>query len=149
MAGIRESVNAELKRAMQAGDGRRRDTLRLLLAALKQEEVDSRQALTDEAEAAVLLKQAKQRRESMEQYGRGGREDLVAAESAELAVIEEFLPKMLSAEQISAMARAIITELGITDARGMGQVMNRLMPQVKGQADGKEVNRIVRALLQP
>lgn len=149
MAGIRESMMVELKRAMQTGDVRRRDTLRLLLAALKQEEVDSRQTLTEEAESAVLLKQAKQRRESIEQYGRGGREDLVSAESAELAILEEFLPKMLSAEEIGAMAKAIIAELGVTDARGMGQVMNRLMPQVKGQADGKEVNRIVRSLLQP
>lgn len=148
MTDIRERMTADLKHAMQTGDTHTRDTLRLLMAAIKQEEVDSRRKLDDAGVMTVLLKQAKQRRESIEQYGRGGRSDLVSAESAELSIIESYLPKMLGADDIRALAEAIIQELGVTDSRGAGQVMNRLMLQVKGQVDGKLVNQIVRELLQ-
>ncbi len=148
MTDIRERMTADLKHAMQTGDTHTRDTLRLMMAAIKQEEVDSGRKLDDAGVMTVLLKQAKQRRESIEQYGRGGRSDLVSAESAELSIIESYLPKMLGADDIRALAEAIIQELGVTDSRGAGQVLNRLMPQVKGQADGKLVNQIVRELLQ-
>ena len=95
-----------------------------------------------------LLRQGEQRQESIAEFTRSGRPDYVAREAAEAALIESYLPQMMDREAIEALARAAIAETGVTDAKGMGQVMARLMPQVKGQADGRLVNDVVRGLLQ-
>lgn len=146
--GLKEQLLQDVKTAMRAGDTDRRDTLRMLLAAIKQTEVDDKTELDDAGVQSVLTKQAKQRRESIADYEKAGREELAANEKAELAVIEAYLPKMMSREEISELAQGIIAELGVDSPRGMGQVMGRLMPQVKGQADGRLVNEVVRTLLQ-
>lgn len=147
MSQVREQLMADLKRAMQSGDADRRNTLRLLLAAIKQEEVDSGRSLDDEGIVSVLMKQARQRRESIDQYEQGGRADLAEGEKKELAVIEGYLPRFMSAEELRQLATTVIAETGVQDVRGMGQVMGRLMPLVKGQADGRLVNQVVRELL--
>jgi uncharacterized protein YqeY len=145
---LKEQLTADLKTAMRQKDTDRRDTLRLIQAAIKQEEIDSQTTLDDTGVQAVLVKQAKQRRESIADYEKGGREDLLAEEEKQLEIIEAYLPQMMSREEIEDIARQTIEALGVTDSKGMGQVMGQLMPQLKGKADGRVVNEVVRDLLQ-
>ncbi|MCA9942403.1 MAG: GatB/YqeY domain-containing protein [Anaerolineales bacterium] len=145
---MKETLQQERIAAMRAGDTAKRNAVGLLLAAIKQEEVDNQTTLDDEGVMEVLQRQAKQRRESIADYEKAGRPEMAATEEAELTIIESYLPQQMSREQITAVAAEIIAELGVTDARGMGQVMGRLMPKVKGQADGRLVNEVVRELLQ-
>lgn len=144
---LKQQLQDDLKEAMRGGEAARRDVLRLVLAAIKQAEVDGQKALDDAGVQDVLTKQAKQRRESMADYEKAGRADLVAGEQAELAVIDAYLPQMMSEAEVRAAAVALIAELGVTDAKGAGQVMGRLMAQLKGKADGRLVNQVVRDLL--
>ncbi len=145
---LKEQLTQDMKEAMRAGDQEKRDALRMLLAAIKQTEVDERVTLDDAGVTAVLHKQAKQRRESIADYEKAGRAEAVASEQKELAVIESYLPQMMSRDEVTALAQAIIARLGVTDVKGTGQVMAQLMPQVKGKADGRLVNEVVRSLLQ-
>lgn len=145
---LKQQLQDDLKEAMRGGDAARRDVLRLMMAAIKQAEVDSQKALDDAGVQDVLTKQAKQRRESITDYENAGRADLAAGEQAELAIIEVYLPQMMSEAEVRAVAAELIAELGVTDAKGMGQVMGRLMAQLKGKADGRVVNQVVRDLLQ-
>ncbi|MBK8901800.1 MAG: GatB/YqeY domain-containing protein [Anaerolineaceae bacterium] len=144
---LKEKVQQDRIAAMRAGDNAKRNALGLLLAAIKQEEVDNQTTLDDEGVMAVLLKQAKQRRESITDYEKAGRPEMAASEQAELEIIESYLPQQMGRAEVEALATEIIAELGVTDARGMGQVMGKLMPKVKGQADGRLVNEVVRDLL--
>lgn len=144
---LKERLRADMAQAMKRSDTETRDVLRMLLAAVKQAEVDRQTTLDDSGVADVLAKQAKQRRESIADYEKAGRDALVAQEQAELAIIERYLPQLLSREDVEALAAKIIAELGVTDSKGMGQVMGRLMPLLKGQADGRLVNEVVRQLL--
>ena len=145
---LKERLYADMTAAMRGSDSGRRDTLRMLLAAIKQTEVDDQVTLDDAGVQAVLSRQAKQRRESIADYEKAGRAELATAEKAELAIIESYLPQMMGRDEIASLAAAVIAELGTTDMNGMGQVMGRLMPQVKGRADGRLVNEVVRELLQ-
>jgi uncharacterized protein YqeY len=144
---LKERLQTDMAAAMREGDNAKRDTLRMLLAAVKQIEVDERRTLDDSAVQDVISKQGKQRRESIADAEKAGRADLVAQEQAELTLIEQYLPQMMSREEVRTLAAQIIGEAGITDAKGMGQVMSRLMPHVKGRADGRLVNEVVRELL--
>ncbi len=145
---LKETIQKDRIAAMREGDTAKRNALGLLLAAIKQEEVDGRTTLNDEAVLAVLQKQAKQRRESIADYEKAGRAEMVANEQAELTIIESYLPQQMGREEVAAIAAEIIAELGITDAKGMGQIMGKLMPRVKGKVDGRLVNDVVRDLLQ-
>ena len=145
---LKEQLRADMAAAMRQGDTARRDTLRLVLAAVKQAEVDEQATLDDRAVQAVLAKQAKQRRESIADYEKAGRPELAAQEAAEVLLIESYLPQMMSREEVEAIAAEVIAESGVTDVKGMGQVMGRLMPRFKGRADGRLVNEVVRDLLQ-
>ena len=145
---LKDRLHSDMTSAMRSGDKTRRDALRLLLAAIKQVEVDSRSSLDDEGVAAVLSKQAKQRRESIADFEKAGRREAVASEKLELEVIRSYLPDMMSREQVTEAAEAAIIELGIEDVKGMGMVMNRLMPELRGRADGRMVSEVVRQLLQ-
>ena len=144
---LKEQLQNDIKQAMRDGNGLRRDVLRMVTAAIKQVEVDERIVLDDAGVEDVLRRQAKQRRESIVDYEKAGRTDSVEEETAELAIIESYLPQMLSRDEIAALARPIIDELGVTDVKGMGQVMSKLMPQLHGNADGRLVNEVVRELL--
>lgn len=144
---LKERLRTDMAEAMKSGNTQNRDTLRMLLAAVKQSEVDEKKSLDDAGVVGVLTKQAKQRRESIADYQKAGRVDLVVQEEAELALIEQYLPKQMGRDEVRAIAGQIIAELGVTDAKGTGQVMSRLMPKVKGQADGRLVNDVVRELL--
>lgn len=136
-----------LKAAMIAKDIMRRDVIRMILSAVKQVEVDTRRELTPEEVYAVLQKEAKTRRESIDESQKAGRADAVEEGLRELAILEEFLPQQLSREQIAALAREAISQTGAAGLKDMGKVMGALMPKVKGMADGKLVNDVVRELL--
>jgi len=144
---LSEQLNIDLRTALKSGDKLRAQTLRGLKSAVRYAEIEAGTALDDEGIMTVIAKEAKQRRDSMAEFKKGRRDDLVEQEAAELAILEQYLPAQLSAEEIKARAKAIIAELGVTDMKGMGQVMGRLMVDLKGQADGKLVNQVVRRLL--
>ncbi len=145
--GLKEQIDQELKEAIKAKDERKLSALRLLKTAIRRAEVDKMRELSEEEILAVIAAEAKKRREAIEQYSRGGREDLALQEKEELAILEAYLPKPLSREEIEEMARQAIREVGATDPRQMGQVMKILMPRVKGRADGALVSKIVQELL--
>lgn len=144
---LRERLQNDLKEAMKSGDNEKRDVLRMVMAAIKQVEVDSRTTLTPEGVQDVLMKQIKQRQESITDFERAGREDSVAEERSQLKILEVYLPQQMSRAEIESLVKPIIAELGLTGPKAMGQVMGKLMPLVKGKADGKLVNEVVRALL--
>lgn len=132
---------------MKTGDKRRVATLRLILAALKNEKIQAQRTLTGEETEAVLRRAVKQRKDSIEQYARGGRQDLVDAENEELAIIEGYLPKGLSDAEIESELKAVIAEKGLSSARDVGPAMKELMSRHKGRVDGKKAQEIARRLL--
>ena len=145
---LRETLRADLAVAMRSGDAQRRDVIRMLLAAIQQVEVDTRSELDNDGVQDVLRKQLKQRQESIVDFEKAGRPNEVAKELAESAIIESYLPQMMSREEIELLARKVVDEMGGADVKMMGQVMSQLMPQLKGRVDGRVVNEVVRGLLQ-
>jgi uncharacterized protein YqeY len=143
----RIAMQDALKQAMVNKDALRRDVLRMTLSAFKQIEIDERRTLTAEEAMAALQKEVKKRRESIDEARRAGREDIAAQEEQELAVITVFMPRQLSREEIAAIVTETIGETGVSSAKEMGKLMGALMPKVKGLADGKLVNEVVRELL--
>lgn len=144
---VMQRLDDDLRSAMKSGDAVRRDTIRLLRNAIKKAESDNRGPLDDEGERQVLAREAKQRRESIEEYRKGRREDLVAREEAELAVILEYLPEQLSEEDIRRLVVASIRKVGARGMGDLGAVMRDVMPEVRGRADGAAVNAVARQLL--
>jgi uncharacterized protein YqeY len=134
---------------MKARDDARRDTIRLALAAIQNEEVAERGQLDDAAVEAVLRKQTKMRRESIEAFTKGGRRELAAKETKELEILESYLPKQLDEAAVRAAAQKAIAETGAVGPKEQGKVMQKLMPELKGQADGGMVSRVVSELLKP
>jgi uncharacterized protein YqeY len=134
---------------MRAGDKSRLSVLRFALAAIKQREVDSRTTLDDAGVVAVLEKLIKQGRESVAQYKSGGREDLVAKESAEIAILETYLPARLSDAELDALIAEVIRETGAASPKDMGKVMSAIKAKASGRADMSAVNVRVRAALNP
>jgi uncharacterized protein YqeY len=147
MDDIKAKLQVALKEAMIAKDNQRRDVIRVLTSAIKQVEVDSQKTLSAEDVVAVLQKEAKKRRESIDEAAKLGRAEIVEREKQELAILEEFLPRQLSREEIAAIVREVIAQTGVTSAKEMGKLMGVLMPRVKGLADGKLVNEVVKELL--
>jgi uncharacterized protein YqeY len=143
----KEKLQEALKQAMVNKDVTRRDVIRMLTSAIKQVEVDTRKTVSPEDALVVLQKEAKKRRESIDEAEKVGRADLAEQEKVELAILEEFLPRQLSREEVASLARQAIAETGVTSAKEMGKLMGALMPKVKGLADGKLVNEVVRELL--
>jgi hypothetical protein len=144
---IKEKLRADLVTAMKARDELKVSTLRLVSSSIKNREIDERKELDDEGVLAVLTTAAKQRRDSIDQYEKGGRQDLADKEKAELVIIQEYLPQQLSKEEVAAFIKEAIAETGAAGAKDMGKVMKALMPKVKGKADGKLVNELVKELL--
>ena len=144
---IKDQLNSDVITAMKSGDKGTTETLRGLKSAIKYAEIDVAHELDNEEILALIAKQAKQRRDSIAEFEKAGRTDLVEKEATELALLEKYLPAQMSETEIEKIAQAAITELGITDMKGMGQVMQHVMADLKGQADGKVVNQIVRKLL--
>jgi uncharacterized protein YqeY len=144
---IKDELTQSLKEAMRSRNEAQKRTVRMALAAVKNAEIDQQTELDDSAILAILQKEVKMRRETIEGAEQAGREDLIAEAEAEIAVLEGFLPKGLTPEELEAIVTATIAEVGATSMREMGAVMQAVMPKVRGRADGKEVNQIVRKLL--
>jgi uncharacterized protein YqeY len=132
---------------MKAGDTVRRDTLRLALAALRNARIAAGKDLDESDALGVLSKEAKQRQESIEEFGKAGRQDLVDKESAELDVLKTYLPEQLSREDVTEAARRVVADTGASGMKDIGKVMSPLMKELRGRADGKVVNEVVRELL--
>ncbi len=143
----KEQLNEDLKAAMKSGDAFRKDTLRLMMSAIKQVEVDQRKTLTEEDVYGLLQTEAKKRRDSITEMRGAGRNDLADKEQAELTLIESYLPQQMTREELEVEARKAIAESGASSAKEMGNVMKVLMPRVKNRADGKLVNEVVKSLL--
>lgn len=147
MSDLRNTLNAALKEAMLAKDNARRDVIRGLQSAVKQVEIDTRKELTNDDVMAVLQKEAKKRREAIDESSKAGRPDLAEKEASELTIIETFLPRQMTLDEVKAVAAEIIAQTGAIDAKDQNKVMGPLMARVKGQADGRLVNQAVRELL--
>ncbi|HRF50646.1 MAG TPA: GatB/YqeY domain-containing protein [Anaerolineales bacterium] len=165
---LKETLNGALKDAMRSGAEVKKTTLRLLMAAIRQGELEARMtavkklgsnptdaqlkeletiALDDATVLGIIQKEAKSRREALAEAEKANRPDLVADNQAELEVLEAYLPKALTREELVELARAAIQEAGVTDLKGQGAVMKILSPRTKGRADGRLVNDVVRELL--
>jgi hypothetical protein len=144
---LKDRLQEDLKAAMKSGDIARRDAIRLIASAIKQEEVDGQKTLSDDDVIALLMREAKKRRDSIEEAQRFGRTETVEKEQFELSLIESYLPQQLSREELEAEIRRAIEETGAKSAREMGNVMKVLMPRIKGRADGKLVNEMLKTLL--
>ncbi len=145
--GLQEGLLADMQTAMRQGDVARRDTIRMLRAAIHNAEIELQREVTDAEVLQIIARQVKQRNESIELFRQGGREDLVAAEEAQKAILEEYLPDQLSEQEIEEAVQEIVTELGASDMRQMGAVMREAMQRLQGRADGRVVNQIVRDIL--
>jgi uncharacterized protein len=146
---MKARLEQDLRDAMKAQDAVRRDTVRFALAAIHNEEVAKRGELDDAAIEGVLRKQNKMRRESIEAFTKGGRAELAAKETKELEILESYLPKQLDEAAVRAAAQRAIAETGATGPKEQGRVMQKLMPELKGQADGGMISRVVSELLKP
>ncbi|HIE53026.1 MAG TPA: GatB/YqeY domain-containing protein [Armatimonadetes bacterium] len=144
---LKEQITYDLKEALRAQDQTRLSTLRLLRAAIKNAEIEARQPLTEDEIAAIVNREIKRREESIAAYQEAERADLVAKERAELDVLRTYQPAQLSEEEILALARQVIAEVGAVSPKDLGKVMKTIMPQVRGRADGRVVNTLVRELL--
>ena len=138
---------ADLREAMHSGATQKRDVIRLLRSALRNAEIAKGGPLSEEEELDVLAREARQRRESIEEFRKANRSDLVAKEEAELAIIQSYLPPALTREELVAAARQVIAEVQARGPGDKGTVIPRLIAQFRGRADGREINEIVTELL--
>jgi len=144
---LHEQLTNDLKDAMRSRDTTRTSVIRLLKSAITYEEKNKGATLDDEGIVEVVVRQAKQRKESIEQFQKGQRQDLVDKELAELKELQRYLPKQMSLDDIRSIALEVISELNATGIEDKGRVMGVIMPKVKGKADGAAVNQLITALL--
>ena len=145
---IKNELNESMKDAMKSGDEVRKRTVRMVLAAVKQSEVDKRTELDDTAVMNLIQKEMKNRREALEEAKKANRADLVQANQAEIDVLQAFLPKAMPAEELRSLVEAAIAETGASSPADMGRVMKAVMPKVAGRAPNDQVSAAVRELLQ-
>ncbi len=145
--GLKAQLLQDMKEAMRAKDKVKLSTIRMINSLIKNAEIEKRGELTDDEIIQLLVKYAKQRKEAIEMYEKGGRQDLVEKEKAELAVVESYLPKQMSEEEIRELVKEAIEATGASSPKDIGKVMQHVMPKVKGRADGSVVNKIVREML--
>ena len=144
---LKPQLTSDMKSSMKSGDKHRLGVVRLMLSAIKQIEVDERIELDDARITAVLDKMVKQRRESVAQYSKANRDDLVAVEEAEIAIIQEYLPEALSEEEIDALVEQSISATGAASIKDMGKLMGVLKPQLQGRADMGKVSQMIKSRL--
>jgi len=144
---LKQRIQEDMKAAMRAGEKQQLGVIRLILAAIKQREVDERITLDDNQVVVVLDKMLKQRRESIEQYEKAAREDLAAQERFEVTVLQQYMPQQMSEAEIVALVQQAIAETGANSAKDMGKVMNIIRPQMQGRADMKVVSDLVKKQL--
>lgn len=141
-------IQDDMKQAMKAGDKKRLGTIRMLIAAIKNESIDKRAELSDEDIITVVQREIKQRRNAIEEFKKGNRDDLVQENEAEIAILEAYLPKQLTDEELEAIVRQVASEVNAASPKEMGKVMGKLMPLVKGKADGTRVQATVKKVLE-
>jgi uncharacterized protein YqeY len=144
---LKKKLNDDLKQALKGGDKVGVSSIRLVMAAIKNAEIAKQSALTDPDILGIIAKEARQRDESIAAFKQGNRPDLVAQEEAELACLKKYLPQQMTHDEIVAEARRIIAEVGAQGPRDKGKVMPKLVAQLKGKADGREINAVVTELL--
>ena len=148
-ADLKQKLTDDLKQAMKAGDKVKRSAIRMVLASIQNAEIAKQAALEEGDILGIIAKEAKKREESIEAFKQGDRQELVDREEAELAVLKDYLPKQMSRDEITEAARKIINEVGAQEPKDKGKVMPKLMAQLKGRADGQEINAVVTELLAP
>ncbi len=146
-ADLKQKLTDDLRQAMKTGDKVKRSAIRMVLASIQNAEIARQAALEEGDILGIIAKEVRQRKESIEAFKQGDRQELVAQEEAELAVLKEYLPPQMSREDIIDAARKIITEVGAQGPRDKGKVMPKLIAQLKGRADGREINAAVTELL--
>ena len=146
-AKLKQKLTDDLKQAMRGGDKVRRSVIRLVMAAIKNTEIARQAALEDADILGIIAKEVRQRKESIEAFKQGNRQDLVTQEEAELAILQEYLPQQMTREEIVAEARQVIEEVGAQGLSDKGKVIPKLIAQLKGRADGREINDVVTELL--
>lgn len=146
-AELKQKLTNDLKQAMRGGDKVRRSVIRLVMAAIKNAEISKQATLDDSDILGIIAKEVRQHQESIEAFKQGNRDDLVAQEEAELAVLKEYLPRQMTRDEIITEARQVIEEMGAQGLGDKGKVMPRLIAQLKGKADGREINAVVTELL--
>jgi uncharacterized protein YqeY len=144
---LKQKLADDLKHAMRDGDKVKRSAIRLAIAAIKNTEIARQTTLEDSDILGVIAKEIRQRKESIEAFKQGGRQELAAQEEAEMAVLEQYMPRQISREEIAAEARRVIEEVGASGIRDKGKVMPQLIARLKGRADGREINEVVTELL--
>ena len=146
-AKLKQKLVDDLKQAMKSGDTVKRSALRLLMAAITNAEIARRATLEDGDILGIIAKDIKQRQESIDAFKQGNRQDLVAKEEAAMAILQPYLPQQLSREEVVEAARSVIQEVGAQGPADKGRVMSRIMAELKGRADGREINEVVTELL--
>jgi uncharacterized protein YqeY len=144
---LHEKLMADLRHAMKSGDKMRLEVLRMVRASVQNAEIAQQKSLDDPDILGIIAKEVKQHRESIAEFKKGNRQDLVDKEEAELAILLEYLPEQISREKIAAAARQVIEEVGAIGPGDKGKVMQKLIPQLKGKAEGREINDVVTELL--
>jgi len=144
---LKQRLYEDLKKAMKTKDEIRTRTLRLIISSIKTLEVEKMTEATDDDVFRVLSKECRKRVEAIEAYKKGGREDLANEEQRELEIIKSYMPKQLSEEELKEIVKDVVEETGSSSIKDLGRVMKVLIPRVKGRADGKTVNNIVRQIL--
>jgi uncharacterized protein YqeY len=144
---LKDRIQQDVKDAMRAKEKERLATIRLITAAIKQREVDERIELDDEQVLVVLDKMCKQRRESISQFEKAGRDDLIAREASELEIIQGYLPEQLGEDEIAAMIDSVMAETGASSIKDMGKVMGQLKPKLQGRADMAAVSALIKSKL--
>jgi uncharacterized protein YqeY len=144
---LEKRITDDLRQAMKSGDTVKRDTLRMLIASVKNAWIAKQEDLTEADVLGVISKEVKRRQESIDAFKKGDRADLVAKEEAEMAILQFYLPKQMSYDEIVAIAKEVIGVLGAQGLGDKGKVMQQLIPKLKGRADGKEINDVVTELL--
>lgn len=144
---LKQKLMDDLKQAMRGGDEVRRSVIRLVMAAIKNAEIARHAAVDDGDILGIIAKEVRQRGESIEAFKQGNRQDLVAREEAELAVLQQYLPQQMARDEVMEAARRVIEEVGASGLSDKGKVMPKLIAQLKGRADGREINAVVTELL--
>jgi len=146
-ANLKQKLTDDLRQAMRSGDNLKRSTIRLLMAAISNAEIARQATLEDADILGIIAREVRQRHESIEAFKQGNRPDLVTREETELAVLQQYLPPQMTREEIVEAARRVIAEVGAEGPGDKGKVMPKLIPQLKGRADGREINAVVSELL--
>lgn len=144
---LQEKINADVKDALKAGAKEKLTTLRMLSAALKNREIEKREPLIEDEVIATVRSLIKQRKDSIEQFSKGGRQDLVDKETAEVSVLEVYLPRQMTREELEPMVKDAVAQTGAQGPKDMGKVMKALVPMVGGRADGKLMSELVKQML--